>query len=115
MPDPQGAARVAAVVGEGLEPRDRLLPLDPRRVVGGQRLDQAADAIADLEREVGGGGPGEGADVLRRDLVGRRQQVRVLGLAHGSPPILATSASSFTFACCLTSIASWSPITHTWL
>ena len=90
-------------------------PSTPRRVVGRQRLDQAADPVADLQREVGGGGAGEGADVLGGDLVAPAEQLGVLGLAHSSPPILASSASSSTSACWFTSIASWSPITQTWL
>ena len=52
------------MLGELLELGDLALAFEPGRVVGGQRLDQAADAVADLQREVGGGGAGEGADVL---------------------------------------------------
>ena len=63
-PMPSVAARVAAVLGELFELGDLALAFEPRRVVGRQRLDQAADAVADLQREVGGGGAGEGADVL---------------------------------------------------
>src|SRR5215207_11279905 len=113
--DPEGAARVAAVLGELLEAGDLTLAFAPGGVLGRQRLDQAADAVADLQREVGGGGAGEGADVLRRDPLRLGQQLRVLGLAHSLPPILASSASLLTSACWFTSIASWSPITHTWL
>src|SRR5215510_8209816 len=114
MPDSQRPARVAAVLGELFELGDPAFAFEAGGVLGRQRLDQAADAVTDLQREVGGGGAGEGADVLRRDLrLG--QQLRVLGLAHSPPPILASSASSLTSACWFTSIASWSPITHTWL
>ena len=64
--DADGAARVAAVLGEVLERGDLALAFDPGRVAGRQRLDQAPDPVADLEGEVGGGGAGQGADVLRR-------------------------------------------------
>ena len=46
---------------------------------------------------------------------GRREQLRALGLAHGPPPILVSSARLSISACWFTSMASWSPITHTWL
>ena len=81
-------ARLAAVLGELLELGDPALAFDPRRVVGGQRLDQAADPVADLEREVGGGGAGEGADVLGGHLAGAAEQLGVLGLAHRLAPDL---------------------------
>ena len=64
MRDAQRAARVAAVLGQVLEPGDLALAFEPGGVAGGQRLDQAADPVADLQREVRGGGAGEGADVL---------------------------------------------------
>src|SRR5215212_5045896 len=115
MREPEAVARLAAVLGELLEASDLLLALDPRRVAGRQRLDQAADAVADLQREVGRDGAGEGADVLDGDLLRLPQQLGVLGLAHSPPPIFASSASSFTSACWATSIACWSPTTQTWL
>src|SRR5258707_1156832 len=115
MLDPQRPAGITAVLGEVFEAGDRALAFESGGVLGRQRLDQAADTVADLEREVRGGGAGQGADVLRRDLMRLGQQLGALGLAHRSPPILASSASSLTSACWFTSIASWSPITHTWL
>src|SRR5262249_22265668 len=105
---------LAAVLGQVLEPGDLAFAFDPGRVALGERRDQAADPVSDLQREVGDDGAGEGADVLRRQLLGAAEQLGVLGLAH-SAPISASSASSFASACCFTSIASWSPITQTWL
>src|SRR6478752_10580618 len=99
MRDPEAVARLAAVPGESFQPGDLPLALDPRRMVGRQRLDQAADAIADLQGEVGSDGTGEGADVLDRDLLGAAEQLGVLRLAHSSSPIFASSASSLTSAC----------------
>src|SRR3954447_5223465 len=99
MRDSELVARLAAVLGELLEPGDLLLAFQPRRVPGGQRLDQAADAVADLQREVGGDRSGEGADVLDRDLLAAAEQLGVLRLAHSSLPIFASSASSLTSAC----------------
>src|SRR6478672_5711870 len=114
MPYPQRPARVAAVLGELFQLGDLALAFQPRGVLGRQRLDQAADAVAHLQREVRGGCAGEGADVLRRHLVRSTQQLRVLGFAHYPPPILASSARSLASACWFTSIGSWSPITRTW-
>src|SRR5215218_1749904 len=115
MREPEAVARLAAVLRERFQPGDLALAFGPCRMVGRQRLDQAADAVADLEGEVGGDGPGEGTDVLDRDLSGVAQQLGVLRLAHSPPLIFASSASSSTSACWSTPIASWSPITQTWL
>src|SRR5215218_2439443 len=115
MSDPESAAGLATVLGQLFELGNPALAFQPGRVRGRQGLDQAADAVADLQREVGGGGAGEGADVLGRHRLPLTKQLGVLGLAHSPPPILASSVSSSTSACCCTSIASWSPITHTWL
>src|SRR6188768_563480 len=108
MRDPEAVARLAAVLGELLETGDLPLAFCSRRVAGGQRLDQAADAVADLQREVRGDRAREGTDVLGRELLRPAQQLRVLRLAHSPPPICVSSASSFTSACWTTSIASWS-------
>ena len=115
LADSHRPAWVAAVLGELLELGDLALPFGPGWVVGRQRLDQSADAVADLEREMGGGGAGEGADVLGADRVLGSEELGALGLAHGSPPIFASSASWSISACWFTSMASWSPITQTWL
>src|SRR4051794_29164046 len=115
MRDPEAVARLAAVLGELLEAGDLAFAFHPGGMAGGQGLDQAADAVADLQREVGRGGTGEGADVLRGDLLAAAEQLRVLRLAHDPPPIFASSASAFTSACSATPIASWSPITQMWL
>ena len=62
-------ARLARVVLRQLgEARDVALALDAHRVVGGQPLDQALDAVADLQREVRRGWAGQRADVLDGDL-----------------------------------------------
>src|SRR6186997_89324 len=115
MLDPERVPGLAAVLGELLEAGDLAFAFEPRRVPVGQRLDQAANAVAHLQREVWGDGAGEGADVLRGDLLRSPEQLGVLGLAHSPPPILASSASSFTSACWETLIASSSPINQTWL
>src|SRR5436305_9865514 len=115
MREPEAAARLAAVLRELFQPGDLPLAFHPRRVPGRQGLDQAADAVADLQREMRGDRTGEGADVLGGDLLGPAQELGVLRLAHSPPPIFVSSASSFTSACWTTSIASWSPITQTWL
>src|SRR3954447_9342996 len=99
MRDPEAVARLAAVLGELLEAGDLPFAFEPRRVLRGQRLDQAADPVADLQREVGGDRAGEGANVLGRDLLRLVEQLRVLGFAHSPPPIFVSSASSFTSAC----------------
>src|SRR5690242_775067 len=114
MRDPEAVAGLATVAGELFEAGDLALAFGPGGVTVGQRLDQAADAVAHLQREVRGDGTGEGADVLRGDLLAAKQ-LGVLGFAHSPPPIFASSASSSTSACWLTSIASWSPTTQTWL
>src|SRR5690348_9691885 len=98
MGDPEAVARLAAVLGELFEAGDLPLAFDPGRVPGGQGLDQAADAVADLQREVRGDRAGEGADVLGGDLFRLPQQLGVLGLAHSPPPICVSSANSFTSA-----------------
>jgi cobalt-zinc-cadmium efflux system protein len=83
------SARLATVVGELLEVGDRSLPLASCGVVLGQGIDQAADAVADLEREMGRRGAGQRPDVLDRDLVRGIEQVGMLGFAHaGGNPIL---------------------------
>jgi hypothetical protein len=63
------------------EPRDLSLAFNARRVVGGQRLHEAGDAVADLKREVRRRRPGERSDVLDGDLAAR-QPVLSLALAH---------------------------------
>jgi hypothetical protein len=71
------------VPSELRETLDVALSLDPHRVAGWEVTDQAFDPIADLQREMGRRGPGEGPDVLDRDLMPGRQAIRPLGLAHG--------------------------------
>ena len=70
---PEALARLAAVIGELLEHRDLALALDPDGMSLGQRLDQALDPLADLQREVGCRGPGELADVVDRRLAAGRE------------------------------------------
>jgi hypothetical protein len=69
MPDPERAAGIAAVLGQVLESADLLFALDPGEVVAWQRLDQAANSVSHLQREVRRRGAGKGADVLDRYLV----------------------------------------------
>jgi hypothetical protein len=59
MLESERVARLAAVLGELFEAGDLALSFQARRVVGGQRLDQAADPVADLQREVRGDRAGE--------------------------------------------------------
>src|SRR5581483_978647 len=117
-------ARVAGVRGELGEALDLALALDPRGVVRREALDQAPDAVADLKREVGGRGPGEGANVVDRDLPRPGDAVWSLGFAHlVAPPARrgladltgATSASESISACSAAEMALSSPITQTWL
>jgi hypothetical protein len=82
-------ARGLALAGHALEARDRALAFDPRGTVVGQSLDQASDAIADLKREVGGGGPLQLPDVLDRDPVAGCKAVRLLGAAQSNRPFAA--------------------------
>src|SRR4051794_25812516 len=74
-----------AAVAQPLEPGDLALALQSRGMVGGQPLDQPRDAVAQLQREVGGGGAHELAHVLDRDLPIGAEAVGVLGFAHGAP------------------------------
>jgi hypothetical protein len=113
--DSEGAAWLAAVVGELLQAGDLPFAFEADRVVGREALDQPRDPVADLQREVGGRRAGEGADVLDRDALPAAEQLWVLRLAHSSLPIFANSATSLTSACCSTLICPVSPMTHTWL
>src|SRR6185437_11322322 len=65
-----------------VQPGDLALTLDPGRVVGRQLLDKGADAIAQLEREVGGGSAHQLAHVLNRHVVVGLEAIWMLGLAH---------------------------------
>src|SRR5215204_2120300 len=113
--DSDRAARLAAVLGQLLERGDLALAFGSGRMARGQGGDQALHPVAHLQREMGGDGAGQRPDVLRGDLTGPPQQAGVLGLAHRVPPIFASSARPSISACCPTSMASWSPITQTWL
>lgn len=72
------------MLGKLLEPGDRAFTLGPCRVIFRQGGDQAPDPVADLQREMGGDGTGQGADVLDSDLAGRVEQLGALGFAHHS-------------------------------
>src|SRR5436190_18478349 len=52
------------MLGEVVQSGDLALALDAGGVVGGEPVDKTPDPIADLEREVGGRGSGEGPDVV---------------------------------------------------
>src|SRR5579884_2612735 len=75
------AADLAGVC-ELVQARDLALPLDPRRMVWRQVADQRPDAVTQLQREVGGGGAHQLADVVDRDLSTVAKAVGMLGLAH---------------------------------
>src|SRR3954447_16315029 len=109
------AARLAAVPGELFELGDPAFALDPGRVARRERCDQALNPVAHPQGEMGGDGARQRTDVLRGHVGGSPEQPRVLGLAHPRPPIFASSARASISACCPTSMASWSPITQTWL
>ena len=106
---PSRAARVAAVLGEILEPGDLPFAFEPGRVAGGKGLDQAADPVADLQREVGGGGPAQGADVLGSDLVPGRA-ARGSRTRSCSPPDLRQFRQVVDFGLLLHADCPWSPI-----
>src|SRR3954447_6743654 len=108
-------ARVARVLREVLEPRDLPFALDARGIVGVEAVDQPANAVANLEGEVRGRGPGQRADVVGRG-ASADESVGSLGFAHPEPdPILTSSARSSSWAWRSTEIAPESPITQTWL
>lgn len=69
-------------VGELLETCDFALALDPGGMLGRQPLDQGADSVAKLEREVRRGGTHELPDVLKRRLP--FEAVGLLELAHSA-------------------------------
>src|SRR6476646_4936226 len=114
MADSQVAPRLAAVLSQVLQLGDLALAFEASGMAGRKRLDQPEDAIADLQSEVRCSGAGKGSDVLRGNGVRPGEQLGVLGLAH-CPPIFASSASASISLCSFTEIASWSPITQTWL
>src|SRR4051794_24787790 len=113
------AAHLAAVT-QPLEPGDLALALQSRGMVGGQPLDQPCYAVAQLQREVVGGGAHELAHVLDRDLPIGAEAVGVLGFAHGAPEgrrLLAGEISSMESIrlCESTEIALSSPTSQPWL
>src|SRR5829696_6355137 len=75
---------------EALEPGDLELAEAAGGVVLREPGDQLADAVAQLQGEVRGGGAHQLADVVDRHLVLRAQALGLLGLGHGvqSPPVL---------------------------
>jgi hypothetical protein len=131
------------VLRELLELRDLALALSARGVLGRERVDQAPDAVPDLEREVRSRRACERADLVDRHAVALGQALGNLGLAHqgwflpdpasgsGSGPdgwpiplllppgadaeISASSASSSTSAWTRPPTAELSPISQTWL
>src|SRR5829696_5122596 len=113
--DADRAPRLSAVLGERFGVGDLAFAFDAGGVARRKRRDQPLDPVADLEREMGCDRAGQGANVLRGDLARPLQQSWVLRLAHPPPPIFASSARLSISACCPSSIASWSPITQTWL
>src|SRR5262249_32315272 len=75
------AARLAREAQRG-QALDLALALQPGGVSGGQRRDQLGDAVAQLQREVGGRGAHQRPDVLHGDLAVGAGALGVLGLAH---------------------------------
>jgi hypothetical protein len=98
--------------GETVQASDLPLALDPRRVLGREVADQGAEPLADLEREVRGGGSHQLAHVVNCDLAARAQAIGVLSAAHfwGT-----ASSSESTWACTATEIAFVSPMIQPWL
>src|SRR5258707_8538508 len=84
MLDPQRPAGITAVLGEVFEAGDRALAFESGGVLGRQRLDQAADTVAGLEREMRGGGARQGGDFPPPDPFPLGQQLRALRLAPRS-------------------------------
>src|SRR5215218_3837497 len=77
-------AWLTGVQSQLVEPLDVALAFYADGIVGRQSLDQAADPVPDLKREVWGRGPGEGADVLDCDPMARSHAIGSLDFAH--PP-----------------------------
>src|SRR5436190_756252 len=86
--------RLAGMPRQLLEAGDLTLALAPRRVVRRQPLDEAPNAIADLQREVRSGRPGEGPDVLGGGAAAKAA-VRSLARAHASSPSLTASRTLY--------------------
>jgi hypothetical protein len=80
-----------ARVAEPGQPLDLALALDAGGMILGQAGDQPRDPVADLQREVGGGGARELTDVLDGDLVLGPEALGMLGLAQGLTPALRSS------------------------
>jgi hypothetical protein len=95
-----------------VEPDNLTLSLEPRGVTGGQVADQPADSLAQLEREVRGGGAHQLADVVEGDVTPLAESVWMFGLAH----FCGTTSSRLSISAWTgTEIAFWSPITQPWL
>ena len=100
---------------ELLETRHAALGLDANRIVLRQIPDQAPEAIAKLEREVGGGRADELADVVGCDGVTRSEALGQFGAAHTPRPCRLTRAISLSesiFAWTAVLIADSSPISQ---
>jgi hypothetical protein len=109
---PVAAERLSAG-GQQLEALDLLLAEPACGMVLGEVLDQVAQPVADLQREVRGRGTHELAHVVDRDLVLRVEAVRALHLAHGValPSVTGTISRRESIRAWTSSeIAVWSPI-----
>src|SRR5205085_12156051 len=95
-----------------VQPWDLTLAFDPGGMLGGQAADQGPDPLAQLEREVRGGGAHQLAHVLDGDLVVGLESIWMLGLAHFCGT---TSRRLSISAWTETEIVLGSPITHPWL
>src|SRR4051812_43822070 len=104
------AALAAGLAGEAelLEAGDLALALDAGGVVRGEAVDELGDAVAQLEREVGGRGTHQLAHVLDADLAA--DAFRMFGLAHRPQ----ATASSWSASCWSSSALSTWLSSSTW-
>ena len=91
-------------------------------MVGVEAADQLGDPVAQLQREVGGGGAHQLADVLHSHGTVRPEAGGMLGFAHDAgwddppEPLTGTISSSESIRDWSASeIAPWSPISQPWL
>lgn len=75
-----------AEVRDPVEANDLSLSLDPGRMTRRQVADQGPDSLAQLKREVWGGGASQLAHVVDRYLASGPQAVWMLSLAHLAGP-----------------------------
>src|SRR4029079_15438992 len=81
-----GLAPPLAAEAEALEPRDLLFAVQARGIVGRQRADQRADAVAQLQREVRRRGAHQLAHVVDADGAVGSEALGLLGFGHARNP-----------------------------